>query len=165
MDMRDYFHRRCSEMLVMEREVWQMNSLMAQECGNPELKRYFERHNEPKRQQISNLEQIVDELGGVIGALEHPVTQAIRRRRRQFLEMNPPPALIEINDALETEKLVNLGAAGYSGLAVLARKLGEEGFVRLLEQNLRMEDEMRSSLEQLLPQMVTSFSDHLRHAA
>jgi len=165
MDMRDYFHRRCSEMLVMEREVWQLNSLIAQECSSQELKRYFERRNKPKRQQISNLEQIVDELGGVIGALEHPVTQAMRRQHRQFLEMNPPLALLEINDALETEKMINLEVSGYAGLALLAHELGEEGFVRLLEQNRRMEEEMHSSLEQLLPQAVADFSNQLRHAA
>jgi ferritin-like metal-binding protein YciE len=152
-------------MLVMEREVWQLNSLMAQECSNPELKRYFERHNEPKRQQISNLEQIVDELGGVIGSLEHPVTQAMRRLHRQFLELNPPQALIEINNALEAEKIIALEMTGYAGLARLAHELKEEGFARLLEQNRHLEEEMSASLAELLPQVVKDFSDQLRHAA
>jgi len=165
MDLRDYFHRRCSELLVMEREVWQLNSLMAQECWAPELKRYFERHNEPKRQQISSLEQIVDELGGVIGPLEFPITQAMRRLHRQFLELNPPQALIEINDALEAEKMSTLEVTSYAELAALAHELGEEGFVRLLEQSRRVEEEMRASLEQLRPPLVAEFSEQLRFAA
>lgn len=165
MDMRDYFHRRCSEMLVMEREIWQLSSLMAQECGNPELKGYFEHHNEPKRQQISNLEQIVDELGGIIGPLEHPVTQGIRRLHRQFLELNPPQALIEVDDALDADKLCHLALSSYAGLLLLARNLGEEGFVRLLEHNQRAEEAMRSALQQLLPPLLTDFGEQLRHAA
>ncbi|MHB0939538.1 MAG: YciE/YciF ferroxidase family protein [Armatimonadota bacterium] len=165
MDLRDYFHRRCSEMLVMEREIWQLSSLMMQECGYPELKRYFEQHNEPKRQQISNLEQIVDELGGIIGQLEHPVTQGIRRMHRQFLELNPSQALIEVDDALDADKLNNLAVSAYAGLLLLARNLGEEGFVRLLEQNQRAEEEMRSTLQQILPRLVGDFGEQLRHAA
>ena len=165
MDLRDYFHRHSSEMLVMEREVWQFNSLMAQECWHAELKRYFERYNEPKRQQISHLEQIVDELGGVIGALEHPVMQSIRRLHRQFMELNPPQALIEINNALEAEKVVCYGIAAYADLILLARQLGEEGFTRMLEQNRHTEEEMRAVLEQLLPTLVADFGEQLRHAA
>jgi len=165
MDLRDYFHRRCSETLVMEREIWQLTSLMAQESRYPELKRYFERHNEPKRQQISNLEQIVDELGGIIGSLEFQLTQAMRRLHRQFIELNPPQALIELNNALDAEKMTWLGVSTYAGLVSLARELGEDGFARLLEGNLRLEEEMRDALEELRPRLLADFGEQLRHAA
>ena len=165
MDLRDFFHRRCSEMLVMEREVWQLTSVMAQESWQAELKRYFERHTEPKRQQISHLEQIVDELGGIIGSLEHPVLQSVRRLHRQFMELTPPPALIEINNALEAEKLTHLGIATYHGLVLLARELGEEEAARRLEQNLHAEEEMRDSLERLVPGLISDFGDQLHQAA
>jgi len=165
MDLRDYFHRRCSELLVMEREVWQLHSVMAQESRRADLKGFFERHNGPKRQQISNLEQVVDELGGIIGALEHPVTQAFRRMHRQFMEINPPPALIDIHHALGANKLAHLEMAAYTEVIALARQLGEEQFTRMLEGNLRTEEEMRASLEGMLPEIISTGSDQLRRAA
>ena len=165
MDLRDYFHRRCSEALVMERDIWQLSSLMGQECWHAELKRFFERHNDPKRQQISNLEQIVDELGGILGPLDHPVTQAIRRLHRQFLETNPPQALIEVNNALEADKAIHLELAIFAGLIELADELGEEGFTRLLAQDRQIEEEMRAALAAVLPGVLHDFGDQLRHAA
>jgi len=165
MDLRDYFHRRCSEMLVMEREIWQIFSLMTQECWYPGLKGYFEQHNEPKRQQISSLEQIVDDLGGIIGPLEHPTTQSLRRMHRQFLELNPPEGLIEVDDALDADKLNALAVTAYAGLLLLARNLGEEGFARLLEHNLRAGEAMRAALQQLLPQVLADFGEQMRFAA
>lgn len=149
----------------MEREIWQIFSLMAQECRHSGLKGYFEQHNEPKRQQISNLEQIVDELGGIIGPLEHPTIQSLRRMYRQFLELNPPQALIEVEDALDADKLNALAASACAGLLLLARHLGEEGFARLLEQNLRAGEEMRASLQQLLPRLLADFGEQIRFAA
>lgn len=165
MDLRDFFHRRCSETLVMEREIWQLHSLMAQECRQPALKQFFERWNAPKRQQISALEQIVDELGGIIGLLEHPVTQAARRQHRAFAEQLPPQALVELHDTVEADQLAGLALSTYRSLILLARQLHETGFGRLLEQNLHIEEEMRDALAHLQPDLVTTLGEQLKHAA
>jgi len=165
MDLRDYFHRRCSELLVMEREVWQLQRVMAQESGRADLKTLFEEQNAPKRQQISRLEQVVDELGGITGALEHPMAQAARRMYRQFMESNPPRALIDIQQALETDKLVDLTMASYRGLIALARRLGEETLVHLLRDNLETEKALRTRLDDLLPGVLNEDNEQLRPAA
>lgn len=165
MDLRDYFHRRCSDLLVMERDIWQLTSLMAQETGPGELKRYFERHNDPKRQQISNLEQIVDALGGILGPLEYPVTAAVRRMHRTFLETTPPPPLVELHNALEAAKLAHLALPAYTGLIGMARQLKEEAIVRLLEANQQIAADMRDSLDRLLPALMDSVGEQLRPAA
>lgn len=165
MDLRDYIHRRCSDLLVMERDIWQLSSLMAQESGHPELKRFFERHNAPRRQQISNLEQIVDALGGILGPLEYPVTQSVRRLQRAFLETAPPPALIDLHNALESAKLLHLELATYTGLIGMAKELAEDDMARLLEANRRTAEEMRIALDALLPDIIRDSGEQLRFAA
>ncbi len=165
MDLRDYVHRRCSDLLVMERDIWQLTSLMGQESGHAELKRFFERHNDPKRQQISNLEQIVDALGGILGSLEYPVTQSMRRLHRAFLETAPPQALVEVNNALEASKLFHLELAAYAGLIGLSRELGEEAMTRLLDANRQIAAEMCTALDALIPGLIHGFGEQLRSAA
>lgn len=165
MDLRDYFHRRCSDALVMERDIWQLCSLMSQECGHAELKRFFERHNDPKRQQINNLEQIVDELGGILGPLDQPVTQAMRRLHRQFIETAPPQPLVELHNALETDRAIHLELAVFTGLIGLSKELREDSFTRLLELNHQIEEDMRAALAALLPGVLRDFGHQLRHAA
>lgn len=165
MDLRDYFQRQCSEMLTMERETWQLYSIMAQESDQAAVKQYFERNSEPKRRQISYLEQIVDELGGFVGALEYPVTQSFRRLHRQFLEMNPSRALIDINAVLEADKLLSLGTATYADLLMLARQLDEEQMARVLEDNLHAEEAMRKSLDDMLPTLLSELGGQSRKAA
>ena len=64
MNLWDYFQLACSEMLVMERDIWQMQNLMMRESRNPALKEAFAHHGAATRQQISHLEQIIDQLGG-----------------------------------------------------------------------------------------------------
>lgn len=165
MDLRDFMLLRCSEMLVMERDIWQMNNMMARECHNPRLKDALERHSEPTRQQISNLEQVVDRLGGMTGPDESPVTQGMMRAHRLFIDMKPPQNLIDINDALEGDKVEHMEIAGYTGLIALARQLGENDIAQLLQQNLQGEEQMRSRVESDLPSLLSELGGSGRMAA
>lgn len=164
-DLRDYFQLRCSEMLVMERDIWQMNNLMSRECQNRRIKESFERHNEPTRQQISNLEQIVDRLGGMTGPDENPVTQGMMRAHRLFMEMNPPQELIDVNDALEGEKTEHLEMASYTGLITLAQQLDEDEIVQMLQQNFQSEKKMCGLLEDETPVLFSQQNEEKRKAA
>lgn len=165
MDLREYFRLRCSEMLAMERDVWQINSLLIRETADPRLKMAFERHNEPIRWQISNLEQVVDQLDGVVGPEEHPMTQGMMRAHHQFMTLNPTQALIDLHHALEGDKLLHLEIASYIGLISMARHLGEEDFVRLLTQNLESDQRMSTLLENELPALMVAVSMPQQRAA
>jgi len=165
MDLRDYFRLRVSELLVMEREIWLLTNAMAQECQAPALREMLTRHSDPTRQRISNLEQVADRLGGVIGPQEHPITQAMIRTHRQFMETNPPAPLIDIQHALTSEEVAHWEEAIYNGLLMLARLLGEYEIVPLLEQNLLNEEHLRAKDEGMLPTLISDLSAQLRRAA
>lgn len=165
MDMREYFRLRCSEMLVMERDIWQMNNLMARESKNPRLAEALTRHSEPTRQQISNLEQVVDQLGGMTGPEESPVTHGLMRAHRLFMDLNPSQELIDIHNALEGDKVEHMEIAAYTGLIALARQLNETEIVQLLQQNLHGEEQMRARVESDLPSLLAEVSEQQRRAA
>jgi len=166
MDLRDYFLLRCSDTLVMERDIWQMNNLMTREVEDLRLKEILQRNSIPTRQQISNLEQVVDGLGGFAGPEENPVTQGMIRAHRLFIELIPPQYLIDIHDALEATKIENMEIAAYNGLINLARLLGEDVFVPMLQQNLAWEERMRKREESELPSLLEDLTGkHRRKAA
>lgn len=165
MDLREYFQRRCSEMLVMEREVWRLTNLMAQECRDASLKTLFENRNLPARHRISNLEQIVDRLGGIVGPEDDPLTLAILRRHRLWVEEHPPQALLDVHDMLEGDMLAHLAIAGYRALLAVARQLDEAAIAELLEENLRNEDELHAALTRRTPELLRELDQQLRRAA
>ncbi|HEX2951749.1 MAG TPA: DUF892 family protein [Armatimonadota bacterium] len=117
MEMHDYLLLRCSQMLAAERDIEKMNTTLAQEVQNPRLKEALKRHAAPTQQQIQNLEQVVQKLGGgsehtggFVGQIEerlgmrtdqqNPETQTMMKMHQQFIDMNPPQQLIDVNDAI-----------------------------------------------------------------
>ncbi|MHB9133004.1 MAG: DUF892 family protein [Armatimonadota bacterium] len=158
MDLRDFFRLRCSAMLVTERDIWQMNNVLVRECRHPQVKEILERENEPARVQISHLEQVVDQLGGIIGPEGSPEMQGLLHAHRLFMEMNPPQQLLSLNAAIESIKMKHLEIAGYLPLIEIARQLNEQALATLLQENLESDQRMLTELEQLLPQLLTELS-------
>lgn len=181
MDMRQYLAFRCSEMLKMERDILQMNNIMAGEVQQGELKQQFQRHSGTTEQQIRNLEQAVDRLGGapqsssVIGQVTEalgvtsdqgtPVTKGMMQEHKMFMGLNPPQSLIDLNDALEGDKVEHLEMASYHGMIALAQQMGEQDIVALLRQNLQGEEQMCSTIEKDVPALLSQFGGQGRAAA
>ena len=165
MELRDYFRIRCSELLIMERDVWLLLNLMAQESAAPALKEMLAQRGDPARQRISNLEQIADRLDGVTGPQEQPLSQAMIRAHRQLLELRPPRQIVDIQNALLTDEIEAFFVAAYTGLLALARQLGEQEIAPLLEQNLLSEEHLRAKADSELPVLLSDLSAQLRRAA
>lgn len=185
MDLRAYLAFRCNQMLRMERDIQQMNTQMANEVQEPRLKEAFQRHSQPTAQQVSNLEQVVSRLGskqqqgqreglmeraqemvGMGGAEgNHPVTQSMMREHKQFMDMHPPQNLIDINNALEGDKVKHMEMASYNGLIAVAQQLSETEVVSMLQQNLQGEQQMCTALEGSLPSLLSQSGGAGRMAA
>lgn len=153
-DLYAYLRQSCSETLQMQREIWQLQVLMTEQSRNAGLKRLLEEAGTPTRHAISNLEQVVDALGGMEG-LELDPLRSMLNAHQHFMERNPSRELADIHNALQSEKLKALAVATYRGLIPLARHLGEERLVGLLEDCLRVEDEQRQRLERAIPTLLS----------
>ncbi|HEY3380039.1 MAG TPA: DUF892 family protein [Armatimonadota bacterium] len=165
LDLRGYLQWRCSEMLVMERDMWNLRNLMARETHDARLKEALARDSEPIRQQISHLEQIVDKLGGLLGPDEHPVTQGMLRAHRQFMALEPSAELRDIHHALEADKIAHFTLSGYQALITLARHLGEEDIARVLQDDTQHDERMCTILEGLTPEVFSAYDRQARRAA
>ena len=164
MDLRDVFRLRCSELLTTERDLWQMNVLMARATYNPKLKQLLEQHSERSRHLISKLEQIVDRLGGMMGPSESPIVQGMLRAHRLFMEMNPPREIIDADNALEAEKIEHLLLGAYTGLLTLAHHLEEREITEMLQQNQTDEQRMCAVIEGEPPTVLAAATPQRRAA-
>ncbi|MHB9110388.1 MAG: YciE/YciF ferroxidase family protein [Armatimonadota bacterium] len=183
MDLQGYLAFRCSQMLKMERDILAMNNMMAEEVKTPRLKEMLQQHAGPTQQQISTLEQVVRQLGGeseeqqggVIGQVTEalgmegqgstPITKAMMQEHQQFLSMKPSQELIDLNDALEGDKVEHLEIASYTGLMNLAKHMGRDDIAHLLQQNLQGEQEMRSRIEANTATLFSEITGQGRKAA
>jgi len=176
MDLREYFRMKCTEMLAAEREILQMNDMMAGEVQNPQVKGLFQQHSTPTKQQISNLEQILNKYGGpserdegMLKKLEDalgmqaagkgtPVTHAMARMHMMVKGMNPDQKLTDLNDLLEGGEVEHFEIAQYEGLIALAKMLGDNDSARMLQENLNGEQQALTQIQMMLPMLISNIS-------
>lgn len=182
MNVHDLLRLKCTQMLAAEQDILRMNNMMAQEVQNPRLKDMLVQHAAPTQQQIDNLQMVLNRLGGPMepqgmvekveermgmgGTMQHtPVTQGMMRAHEEFKAMNPAQQLVDINDALEGDKVEHFEIASYTGLIALARQLGQDEVVQMLQQNLGGEEQMRTRIESDLPSLLAELAGPGRMAA
>jgi ferritin-like metal-binding protein YciE len=165
MSLRELLAYQCSRMLALERDLWQLNRVMMTESRSTRLKQLLSDHDEPSRQRISHLEQVVDRLGGMMGPETNAVSQGMFHEYRELLAITPPREAVDIADALEAEKHAHIEIAGYNGLLGLARLVGDEGIIQLLLQNLSGAEHLRTLFERELPTILSELTTQMRKAA
>ena len=165
MNLWDYFQVNCSMLLTMEREVWLMHHVMMREVRHNKLKQTFEQYNDPIRHQISNLEQIVDRLGGIVGPEESAVAQGMMLAHQQFHNLNPSPELIDLHNAMEGDKAVHTLMSAHTSLIAVASQLGAGDMVEMLEENLHSEQALCTDLEGLYPELLARIDLGMQKAA
>jgi len=184
MDLRELLRTQCTNVLARERDIAKINLQMVDEVTNPRLKSMFSDRTSPIDKEISNLETVVDQLGGEtkpqnagfllkveelfgvgINEAAELSVKTMMAAHRAFVDAKPPQYVIDAHDALEEERLVHLNIADYTGLIVLAKQLGENDIAALLQWNIDSESSLRTKLEMELPQVLADLSNQGKMAA
>ncbi len=163
-DLHDYFRLRCSSMLVMERNIWQIYREMIRDTHNVKLKELFEENDTPMRRRISHLEQVIDRQGGIVGPDVDPATRGMMEAYRIFMEQNPPREYVDLHNALEAERIEQMEMGAYDGLLQLAHHLGEEDIAQLLAQNQTGEKHLCDALHGAIPALLAELAEKKRAA-
>ena len=121
---------------------------MIKQVGDEELASGLEKHLEETRQQIENLERVFEELGEKASGEQCPGIDGIKTEHEEFMsESKPSPEIRDMFTAGSAARVEHYEIAAYTGLITLARGLGETESVRLLEENLRQEQEALKAVE------------------
>ena len=141
-----FFEYKLGTALATERKVRTMLGTMESKASTPELKQGFARHRQETEQQIRNIEQALQAVGGDSTAHQDPIVDAIAQHAEQMLG--------RIDDELVDGVLVGGAAhtehheiATYEGLITLASALGHDDVVALLTENLEQEQRTLREVE------------------
>ena len=118
------------------------------EVRDDEFTTGLKKHLEETRQHVSNVEKVFDLLG------EEPHEEKCvgfegLKEEHDELAGQTAPALIDLVDAGAAARTENYEIAAYEGLRRMAKGLGEEQAVTLLDENLKQEKDALREVEKV----------------
>jgi ferritin-like metal-binding protein YciE len=146
---RDLFLHELGDILYVEKKlVSEVLPKLIGEVQDTKFRKGLEKHLKETRGHITNVEQVFDELG------ESPKTEECIG----FEGLKKEQAKLADEASEDLMDLVNTGAAArtehyeiaaYSGLIEMARALGQQSAVTLLDENLKSEKETLREVESI----------------
>jgi ferritin-like metal-binding protein YciE len=150
---RDLFVHELSDTLSAERIILEMLPELASEAEDKELRSALKDHEKETRQQIKNLEAAFKELGEQPEDMVCHGAEGLRKEHDSFIEEKPSPELLTLFIAGAAGKTEHYEIESYTGLIDMAKLLGEKEVARLLQENLKQEQEMAKRVSTLEKQL------------
>lgn len=146
--LKDVFRHGLGDIYDAEQQILSVLDQMETETGSIEVRDRIRRHRDETNHQIENLERCFELLGNGAPRVDCAAIRGLRDEKRNFQrEESPSPAALELFNLDAANKTEHYEIATYRGLVAQARALGNDDIRRLLEQNLRQEEDMAQWLE------------------
>jgi ferritin-like metal-binding protein YciE len=154
-NQRELFGHKLGSALTMEQDTLDMLGDLEDKAQRTELKQQFHHHAEETRQQIDNIEQVFRALGEEPDESPSPVTKALDKEAKADIKMADDSVVdaVILTGAAETE---HHEIAVYESLITQAEELGQPDAVRLLQQNLEIEQHTLEEVKQQQRQVATA---------
>jgi ferritin-like metal-binding protein YciE len=146
---RELFLHELGDILYVERGLAEETlPKLIEEVQDEEFRTGLEKHLEQTRQHVSNVEQVFSQLGEEAEVEECVGFEGLKSEHEQLMQESSPELvdLIDLGAAARTE---SYEIAAYEGLRRMAKALGEDKAVDLLDQNLRDEKETLREVEKI----------------
>ena len=136
---RDLFLHELGDILYVEKKLAaEVLPKLIQEVQEQKFRTGLERHLEQTRGHVTNVEQVFDELGERAHEEQCIGFEGLKREHDQLVEESSPE-LVDLVNAGAAARTEHYEIAAYSGLIEMARALGEQNAVTLLDENLKDE--------------------------
>ena len=142
----EFFLHEMSDMLDAERKLVEALGEQAEESSRPEVKRAFEMHRRQTQGQVERLERAFRELGESPESTECAGIKGLKEEHDNFKQEDPAEDLLDIFNVGAGKKTERYEITAYESLIQLAREMGHSSAVRLLQQNLREEQQTLKKL-------------------
>jgi ferritin-like metal-binding protein YciE len=146
---RDLFLHELGDILYVEKQlVSEVLPKLIGEVQDPQFRKGLEKHREETRTHITNVEQVFDELG------ENPKTEECigfegLKKEQEKLVGEASEDLIDLVNTGAAARTEHYEIAAYTGLIEMARGLGEQNAVTLLDENLKSEKQTLREVESI----------------
>ncbi|MFZ0706411.1 MAG: DUF892 family protein [Candidatus Korobacteraceae bacterium] len=148
-----------TDMLDAEQKLVEALDMQAEESSRPDLQKSFQSHQQQTQKQVERLQQCFDLLDEEAEETECKGIAGIIAEHDTFKEEEDPSEdLMDIFNVGGAAKVESYEIAAYEGLISLAQQLGQSKVERLLNQNLKEEQQtlkkMQGFLKKLKPQQL-----------
>jgi ferritin-like metal-binding protein YciE len=146
---REFCIHELNDILDGERKILKALEEQIEECSRPELVKGLEAHHGQTEKQIERLEQCFEELNEQPESVECKGVKGLVEEHDSFMEEDPSEELIDIFNCGAAIKVEHYEIASYEGLIRVCQQLGLREVVKLLNQNLKEEQQMLRKCEAL----------------
>jgi Mn-containing catalase len=145
---RELFLSELADVYYTEKALEKVLPKLAQEASDGELTKGFEQHLEQTRKHATNIESIFAALGKRPQAEPCPGIEGIKQEHDKFMaEHDASPAVTDLFITGSAARAEHYEIAAYTSLITMAESLGEPKVTRLLQQNLKEEQEALKKVE------------------
>jgi ferritin-like metal-binding protein YciE len=159
---RELFLHELSDTYSAEQIILTMLPKLANEVTDKKLAKALQDHEKETRQQIEHLDEVFRILGEKPEQMTCYGVEGFKQEHDEFVKEKPSPEILTLFITGAAGKTEHYEIESYSGLIEMARLLGERDVVKLLQENLKQEQEMAKQVQQfekelakqLVPQLV-----------
>lgn len=155
----ELFVYELNDMLDAERRILEALQQQEQESDRQDLQRVFSQHRLQTEKQIQRLEQCFEELDEEPEEVECRGIMGLVEEKQAFMQEEPSKELVDLFNMETASKVEHYEIAAYGTLIEMAQKMDEKKALRLLQQNLREEEQMLRKCEGLLKKFKPSRID------
>jgi ferritin-like metal-binding protein YciE len=157
----ELFLHELSDMLDAEQKLVEALSKQAEESSRPELQKAFESHRVQTEKQVERLQQVFESLEEEAEESECAGIKGIIEEHDTFMEEEDPAEdLVDIFNVGAATKVESYEICAYNSLINLATQMKHTKAVKLLNQNLKEEQQtlkkMESFAKKLKPEQLMS---------
>ena len=146
---RELFLHELGDILYVERKLARETlPKLIEEVNDEEFTAGLESHLKETRQHVSNVEKVFELLGEEPHEEECVGFEGLKMEHDQLVE-ETSPRLIDLVDAGAAARTENYEIAAYEGLRRMAKGLGEDEAVELLDKNLKQEKDALREVEKI----------------
>ena len=146
---RDLFLHELGDILYVERALADETlPKLIDEVQDQEFRAALESHLGETRKHVKNVEQVFDIFGEEPQAEECIGFEGLKKEHEELLQESSP-ALIDLIDLGAAARTENYEIAAYEGLRRMAKSLGEDDAVNLLDKNLKQEKGALGKVEKI----------------
>ena len=146
---KELFVHELTDMLDAEQKLVTALGELAEDHGDePQLQKGFQAHQAQTEKQIERLQQIFEQIGEESEETECKGMKGLLEERNSFKEEEEPAEdILSIFDVSAAIKVESYEICAYNSLIEMAKRLDLTKAIRLLNQNLKEEQQTKTKLE------------------
>jgi ferritin-like metal-binding protein YciE len=144
----ELFLHELADMLDAERKLVDALGEMSEEAGNPQLQKGFSAHQAQTEKQVQRLEQIFEQIGEQPEETECKGLKGLLEEYKTFRdEEEPSEDILDVFSIGAASKVESYEINAYESLINLAREMGHNKALKLLQQNLKEEQQTLKKMQ------------------